>query len=99
MLSYAMTQTERGWGFGLHEAIDQIGTTIGPVFVAMVVLQDDSYRRGFAMLLVPALAALGSLALAWRLYPNPRALEPATASVSTKGSRAPTGCTCWGVVW
>ncbi len=29
MLSHATTQMGRGWGFGLHEALDQVGATIG----------------------------------------------------------------------
>lgn len=38
MLSYATTHTGRGWGFGLHEALDQTGATVGPLVVAGVLL-------------------------------------------------------------
>ena len=31
MLSYATKTTGRGWGFGLHEALDQVGATVGPL--------------------------------------------------------------------
>jgi MFS family permease len=85
MLSYATRTTGRGRGFGLHEALDQIGATAGPLFVAAVVLRGGDYRRGFALLLIPALAALGTLALARRLFPHPRDLEPASRTVSTQG--------------
>src|SRR5574339_339483 len=60
MLSYATAHTGRGWGFGLHEALDQVGATLGPLVVTAVVVQGGDYRRGFALLLVPALAALGT---------------------------------------
>jgi MFS family permease len=85
MLSYATKSTGRGWGFGLHEALDQIGATIGPLIVAAVVLQRSDYRQGFAVLLLPAVAALSTLGIAWRLYPDPRELEPTELDVSTHG--------------
>lgn len=89
MLSYATRSMGRGWGFGLHEALDQVGATLGPLVVAGVVLGGESYRRGFAALVLPALAALVTLALAWRLYPRPRDLEPTGAAIATRGfSRA-----------
>lgn len=76
MLSYATKSTGRGWGFGLHEALDQAGATAGPLLLAVVVAQQaEDYRRGFLALLVPALAALATLAVAWRLYPRPQDLE------------------------
>src|SRR5216684_3332666 len=31
MLSHAASQTGLGWGFGLHQALDQIGAVIGPL--------------------------------------------------------------------
>jgi len=36
MLSQATKQVGRGFGFGLHEAMDQIGAVAGPVFVSIV---------------------------------------------------------------
>jgi hypothetical protein len=71
------------WGFGLHEAIDQVGATVGPLMLTVVIAQNADYRRGFAALPVPALAALGTLALAWRLYPRPQDLEIPDLRLST----------------
>lgn len=83
MLSYATKTTGRGWGFGLHEALDQGGATVGPLVLTVVIAQNADYRRGFAALLIPALAALGTLALAWRLYPRPQDLEIPDVRLST----------------
>src|SRR6266705_6320857 len=38
MLSHATTEMGRGWGCGLHEAMDQIGAFLGPAIVAVVLL-------------------------------------------------------------
>lgn len=83
MLSYATSSTGRGWGFGLHEALDQIGATIGPLVLTVVIAQSADYRRGFLALLVPAIAALVTLSIAWRLYPHPRDLEVETAQLGS----------------
>jgi MFS family permease len=78
MLSCASDQIGRGWGFGLHQALDQTGAVIGPLVVATVLYLRGSYREGFAILLIPALMALGLLFAASRLYPNPHDLARAT---------------------
>lgn len=75
MLSYAAHQTGRGWGFGLHEAMDQIGAIVGPLIVSLVLYHQGTYQMGFALLLIPALCALGVLTVARILYPRPRDLE------------------------
>jgi MFS family permease len=75
MLSYATRSVGRGWGFGVHEALDQVGATLGPLLMALIVVQQGGYRQGFLVLAVPALAALATLAVAWRLYPRPQDLE------------------------
>ena len=36
MLSHATSQVGRGWGLGLHEAMDQIGAILGPLIVAII---------------------------------------------------------------
>ncbi len=89
MLSYATKHTGRGWGFGLHEAMDQIGAVLGPLAVAGMLVLTASYRTAFAVLLVPAIAALSVLTVAYRLYPRPEELEPAGRTLDTRGfSRA-----------
>ena len=83
LLSHATRATGHGWGFGLHEALDQIGAVSGPLVVAVTLaVSDESYRQGFAVLLIPALLALTVLAFARRKYPDPSTLggEPDPAS-------------------
>jgi len=75
MLSHATQTMGRGWVFGLHEALDQIGAVFGPLVVTGVLYFNGSYRSSFAVLLVPALLALAVLVGARLLYPRPRDLE------------------------
>jgi MFS family permease len=85
MLACASDQIGRGWGFGLHEALDQIGAILGPIVVAAVFSFKGTYQTGFAFLLIPALIALTVLFTASRLYPRPQDLASATVQIETKG--------------
>jgi len=75
MLSHATAETGHGKGFGLHEALDQIGATTGPLIITAVLVAGGSIRHAFAWLLVPALAALGVLLFTRVRYPRPETLE------------------------
>jgi len=88
ILSHATARVGRGWGFGLHEAMDQIGAVAGPLLVAAVLRIEHNYRLAFALLLAPALAALGVLLRARQQYPNPQDLEPSTGLAARGFSRA-----------
>jgi MFS family permease len=85
MLSYAAHTTGRGWGFGLHEAMDQMGAMLGPLLVAAVLYFHHSYSLAFALLLFPALVALILLAFACWTYPQPRELEVEHPTIKTQG--------------
>lgn len=85
MLSHATHMVGRGWGFGFHEAMDQIGAVAGPLIVAAVIHFRGDYRAGFGILLVPALFALAVLLAAKLLYPRPRDLEVDKPKIETKG--------------
>lgn len=85
MLSHATTEMGRGWGFGLHEALDQVGAMLGPLIVAAVLYLNGSYETGFAVLAIPAVLALSVLIAARILYPKPRDLETGVAKIETKG--------------
>lgn len=85
MLSHATKEIGRGWGFGLHEALDQIGAMLGPLLVAAILYLKGGYQIGFAALLVPALLAISVLLLARWLYPRPRELEVGSPALETRG--------------
>jgi MFS family permease len=85
MLSHATRQTGSGWGFGLHEAMDQVGAVLGPLSVAGVLALQGQYQLAFALLLLPALAALGTLLVAQRLYPRPHDFDPTSLTLDPQG--------------
>jgi MFS family permease len=89
MLSHAAAQVGRGWGFGFHEAMDQVGAVTGPLIIAAVLYFHGSYRQGFALLLLPALLALLLVALAARLYPHPQHLEVNAPALNPAGFSRP----------
>ena len=89
MLSHATAAVGRGWGFGFHEAMDQIGAMLGPLIVALVLYLKGGYRAGFAYLLIPAVLALVVIAIAARLYPHPQHLEVSAVKLETGGFRRP----------
>jgi MFS family permease len=60
VLSEAGHEIGRGWVFGLNEALDQIGATVGPLIVAFAIAR-SGFRSGFGILIVPALLTLGFL--------------------------------------
>lgn len=84
MLSHATTKMGRGWGFGLHEALDQIGAMLGPLIVAGVLYLKGSYQMSFGVLLIPALLALSVLVVARLLYPRPRAFEVSSVKLESE---------------
>src|SRR5436309_10856147 len=75
MLSYAGKSIGAGWVFGLNEALDQAGATIGPLLIALVLYVNGNFRTGFGVLLIPALLCLAILVAARLLHPRPHELE------------------------
>ncbi len=77
IVSHAASQVGRGKGFAIHEALDQVGALIGPLLFAAALTIDGvaGYRLGFALLTIPATAAVLTLLLAWRQEPTPEHLE------------------------
>jgi MFS family permease len=87
MLSQASKIVGRGWGFGLHEFMDQLGAFLGPLLVALVLAKSHQhYPRAYAVLALPACFALISLLAAMKFYPDPsRFEEPKAAGITTSG--------------
>jgi MFS family permease len=75
MLSFTTKTMGRGWVFGLNEALDQAGATLGPLIVALVLYLKGGYRHAFAVLLISALLCLTTVLVAWFFYRRPREFE------------------------
>ena len=86
MLSYTIGELGKGWVYGLNTALDEIGATIGPLVIALVLLMKGSYQLGYALLFIPAVLAFLSLAFARVTFPVPSKLERGhTASATGLG--------------
>jgi MFS family permease len=85
LLSYATFKMGRGLGFGIHEAMDQIGAFVGPLIVALVFYLKMGYKPAFLVLLIPALIALSLLTFARITYPAPQKFEKGFPELKTKG--------------
>ena len=88
MLSHAARQTGLGWGFGLHEAMDQVGAIAGPLMLSAVLVSGHGYREAFGVLLAPAILSLAVLLVARYLFPRPQNLDLAPERLEAKGLRS-----------
>ncbi len=84
ILSFATREVGRGYGFGIHEALDQIGALAGPILVFAVLYLGFGYRCGFAILAIPAVLLLLFLAYASFQVPNPERFEEKSESKPSK---------------
>ncbi len=75
ILSYSTKQIGRGLGFGIHEAMDQIGALTGPLLMGWILFRTGSYRQGFAILAIPAVLVLIILFVARSRVKLPQELE------------------------
>ncbi len=70
LLSHATQHIGHGKGYGIHEALDQIGAVTGPLLVTTAIAHGLGYRGTFALLVVPAVAALGVLWFVQKVVPR-----------------------------
>lgn len=81
ILSHASSQVGTGFGFGLHEALDQIGAVAGPlIFVVLFAVSTQSkgvaeYQKGYQLLWLPFLALMVFLFLAFLNLKDTEKLE------------------------
>jgi predicted MFS family arabinose efflux permease len=81
MLSQAGESIGQGWAFGLHEALDQAGATIGPLLAAVELARRHDYHAAFAWMLVPATITV-LLVVSVRLrYPTAGQIVPSSANL------------------
>ncbi len=90
ILSHATKNVGRGWGFALHEALDQVGAFIGPFIFSTVFILEGSYRDGFKILWIPAFLTLAFLFIARVRVSSPEKLEISSELTKQKpGARLP----------
>jgi predicted MFS family arabinose efflux permease len=86
MLSHAAREMGYGWGFGVHEALDQFGAMFGPLLVALVLsVSQHDYKLAFAALAVPAAITLSLVLVARKFFPRPQDLSAGPDQVTTSG--------------
>ena len=75
ILSHATTTVGRGWGFGVHKALDQVGAVIGPLVMVAALALTGGYAEGFLLLGVPLAGVALVLFFARSAVPKPGRLE------------------------
>ena len=85
MLSHAASRTGLGWGFGLHQALDQLGAVAGPLVVSGVLFVGSGYQAAFGWLLIPAVLSMAVLLAARYLFPRPHDFELAAPLLEGEG--------------
>ncbi|NMB99187.1 MAG: MFS transporter [Thermoanaerobaculaceae bacterium] len=85
MLSYAGSSLGSGWAFGIHEAMDQIGATIGPLFIALALSFRGDLRMGYGFLAIPAILAILALIFSRFSYPEPKDMLKKEEIIEIKG--------------
>jgi MFS family permease len=85
MLSHAAGHTGLGWGFGLHEAMDQCGAVIGPLTVSALLYWRFGYQTAFALLAIPAAVSMMLVIAAKTLFPRPRDFDLTPPALRSQG--------------
>jgi MFS family permease len=86
IMSQAAKQVGTGIGFGLHEAMDQIGAFAGPLLFTAVFLLKKDYQFGYGILIIPFGFLMVSVFIAFFRFPSPEKLE--TSAVAGKAAAA-----------
>ena len=82
IMSFAASQEGVGKSFGIQEVLDQIGASLGPVLLYLVMLfrtegtAFETYAICFAVLAIPGGITILLLLLTRRKFPNPEQFEP-----------------------
>jgi MFS family permease len=71
LLAQAATAVGLGRGFGVYQALDQVGAVAGPLLVAAVAAAAGTIWPAMAVLLVPGAVAMLMLLRIWRSIGNP----------------------------
>lgn len=93
VISFAAKRTGSGFGFGLHEAMDQIGAFLGPTLFSVLLFTGPDaaglagYRKGLLLLFIPAGISVAITIAARFLFPRPERFElkHSAPEIGTKG--------------
>jgi MFS family permease len=94
ILSQAAKQVGTGFGFGLNEAMDQVGALLGPlIFTGLFLLTGGGvktvmdYQKGYALLWIPFFLLMVCILVAFLRVPHPEKLEEKSTGQPDKLSR------------
>ncbi|MDO6355238.1 MFS transporter [Caloramator sp. CAR-1] len=75
MLSHATKHVGTGVGFGISEALDQLGAIIGPMIFTLALSFYGSYKIGFHLMWIPAILTVAVVLYTRYKFPSPQDLE------------------------
>ena len=79
LLAHAAAAVGLGRGFGVHQALDQVGAVAGPLLVAAVAAAAGTIWPAMAVLIIPGAVAMLMLVRIWRSMGNPRITDEGSA--------------------
>ena len=85
MLAGASTEIGRGWAFGVHEALDQVGALVGPLLAAGILALKGDYPLAFGILAIPAAITLATVVATRITYPDPGGVSARKADTRAEG--------------
>lgn len=90
ILSQVTTQVGRGLGFGLHEAMDQIGAIAGPLMFTVIFAYEVDYNLGYTIMWIPFVLLTGVLVVAKIMVPHPEHFEAKAVHNNVSDALTPT---------
>jgi MFS family permease len=84
LLAHVAAAVGLGRGFGVHQALDQIGAVAGPLLVAAVAAAAGTIWPAMAVLIIPGAVAMLLLLRIWRSMGNPITADEDTATTDAK---------------
>lgn len=75
IISFVSQKIGRGIGFGIAEALDQVGAILGPLIFLIFYTAYNSYKAGFLVMFIPYFLLVLTLLIAKSFVPNPDKVE------------------------
>lgn len=89
MLSYATAKVGHGKGFGIHEALDQIGAIVGPLIFTFAYNLQNNYQIGFKFMWIPYAGLMIFILLTYKKYTDPKAIFTEKIEISSNLDNKP----------